>query len=56
MNNGLDRYNRQSVTFTFDRATKQFHYDGAAWREILRKYPDSPEAAEAKQRLATLGK
>ena len=52
--NGLDRYNRQGVTFTFDRATKQFHYDGAAWREILRKDSDSPEAAEAKKRLEKL--
>lgn len=52
--NGLDRYNRQGVTFTFDRATKQFHYDGAAWREIVRKYPDSPEAGEANKRLEKL--
>jgi hypothetical protein len=52
--NGLDRYNRQGVIFTFDRATKQFHYDGAAWREIVRKYPNIPEAAEAKKRLETL--
>lgn len=52
--NGLDRYNRQGVTFTFDRGTKQFHYDGAAWREILRKHPDSPEAGEARKRLSNL--
>lgn len=54
--NGLDRYNRQGVTFTFDRVTKQFHYDGAAWREIVQRYPNSPEASEARQRLATLSK
>ena len=52
--NGLDRYNRQGVIFTFDRATKQFHYNGAAWREIVRRHPDSPEAAEAKKRLEKL--
>ena len=52
--NGLDRYNRQGVTFTFDRTTKEFHYDGAAWREILRRYPDSPEALEARKRLTKL--
>jgi hypothetical protein len=52
--NGLDRYNRQGVLFTFDRAAKQFHYDGAAWREILQRYPKSPEAAEAKKRLEPL--
>jgi hypothetical protein len=49
--NGLDRYNRQGVLFTFDRATKKFHYDGAAWREIVRRYPNSPEAVEARKRL-----
>ena len=27
---GLDRYNRQGVIFSFDRATKKFHYEGAA--------------------------
>jgi hypothetical protein len=52
--NGLDRYNRQGVIFTFDPGTKQFHYDGAAWREIVRKYPNSPEAMEAKKRLEKL--
>ena len=54
--NGLDRYNRQGVTFTFDRATKQFHYDGAAWSEIVRKHPNSPEAVEARKRLERLAR
>jgi len=54
--NGLDRYNRQGVTFTFDRAAKQFHYDGAAWREILKRYPNSPEAVEARKHLAALAR
>jgi hypothetical protein len=49
---GLDRYNRQGVTFTFDRAAKKFHYEGWAWREIVRRYPNSSEAAEAQKRLA----
>jgi hypothetical protein len=48
---GLDRYNRQGVTFTFDRATKQFHYEGWAWREIVRRYPNSSEATEARKRM-----
>ncbi|MDT5121535.1 MAG: hypothetical protein QOC96_1017 [Acidobacteriota bacterium] len=52
--NGLDRYRRQGIIFTFDRATKQFHYDGASWREIVRRYPHSPEAAEARKRLDAL--
>jgi hypothetical protein len=51
---GLDRYNRQGVRFIFDRATKTFHYDGAAWRELIRRYPTSPEAELAAERLARL--
>jgi len=48
---GLDRYNRQGVRFMFDRAAKRFHYDGASWREVIRRYPAAPEAVAAKQRL-----
>jgi hypothetical protein len=51
---GLDRYRRQGITFIFDRTTKSFHYDGASWREILRRYPRSVEAEEARQRLNAL--
>lgn len=48
---GLDRYNRQRVGFIFNRATKRFHYDGVALRELLRRYPNSREATEARKRL-----
>jgi hypothetical protein len=36
----------------FDQSTRRFHYDGAAWRELIRRYPKSPEAALARSRLA----
>ena len=49
---GLDRYNRQGVRFAFDHEQRKFHYDGAAWREIVRRYPRSLEAAQARARLA----
>ncbi|MCA1619047.1 MAG: hypothetical protein LC795_06990 [Acidobacteria bacterium] len=52
--NGLDRLNRIGVKFVFDGAAKQFHYEGAAWREILARHPRSPEAAEARRRLDAL--
>lgn len=52
--NTLDRYNRQNARFLFDRRAKQFHYDGAAWREIVRRYPHSTEAVEARKRLDRL--
>ena len=49
---GLDRYNRQGVNFVFDRGEKRFKYDGEGWRELVHRYPDSPQAAEARKRLA----
>ncbi len=49
---GLDRYNRQGVRFAFDRDQRKFHYEGASWREIIRRYPRSPEASQARERLA----
>jgi hypothetical protein len=51
---GLDRYNRQRVSFIFDQTTKRFHYDGAAWRELIRHYPRSSEASVAHERLNLL--
>lgn len=51
---GLDRYNRLGVRFVFDESSKRLHYDGAAWRELIRRYPKTPEAAEAQKRLAVL--
>lgn len=49
--NGLDRYRRLGVVFDFDAASKSYRYDGAAFREILRRHPRAPEAAEARKRL-----
>ena len=49
--NGLDRYRRQGINFTFDRASRQYAYDGAAWREIVAHHPRSPEAQAARRRL-----
>lgn len=54
--NGLDRYNRAGVTFDYDEARDRIVYDGAAYRELLRRYPRSPEAQPARERLAHLGK
>ena len=48
---GLDRYNRQGIRFVFDRERKEIRYDGNAYREIVRRYPLSPEAVEAHKRL-----
>jgi choline dehydrogenase-like flavoprotein len=50
----LDRYRRLGVNFVFNSNTKTFHYDGAAWKEIVSKFPASSEAAESQKRLGSL--
>lgn len=52
--NMLDRYRKLGVLFLFNSATRQFHYDGASWKEITAKFPASPETVEAKKRLDVL--
>jgi len=52
---GLDRCNRMGVGFTADPAGQQLIYDGAAYRELLRRYPRAPEAAQAKEKLRKTG-
>jgi hypothetical protein len=49
--NMLDRYRKLGVRFLFNSATRSFHYDGASWKEIVRKYPTLPVAEEAQKRL-----
>lgn len=51
---GLDRYNRLGVHFLFNPTTKRLHYDGAAYRLLLRHHPHSPEAIHARNRLNEL--
>ena len=52
---GLDRFSRLGVRFTFDATTRQYHYDGVALRELMNRYPQSPEADVARQlRLKSL--
>lgn len=50
----LDRYRRLGINFLFNSNTKLFHYDGASWREIVKKFPQAAEAVEAQKRLDSL--
>ena len=50
----LDRYQKIGINFAFNSETKLFHYDGAAWREIIAKSPTTNEAVEAQKRLDSL--
>lgn len=51
---GLDRYQRLGIGFLFNSTTKLYHYNGAAWREIIAKFAATNEAVEAKKRLDAL--
>ena len=48
---GLDRYSRLKISFDFDEASGRYAYDGRAFREILKRYPLSSEASQARTRL-----
>ncbi|MEO6656143.1 MAG: SH3 domain-containing protein [Pyrinomonadaceae bacterium] len=50
----LDRYRKLGVVYLFNPASKQFHYDGESWKEIVAKFPASIEATEAQKRLDSL--
>lgn len=50
----LDRYKKMNVNFLFNSKTRLLHYDGADWREIVGKFPNSAEAIEAQKRLNAL--
>jgi hypothetical protein len=50
----LDRYRKLGIVFLFNVSTKQLHYNGSAWEEIINKFPKSSEVEEAKKRLDSL--
>ena len=52
--NMLDRYRKEGIIFLFEPKARAYHYDGAAWSEIVQSFPKSSEAAEAKKRLDAL--
>jgi hypothetical protein len=51
---GLDRYSRLRVAFRFNASQNRFAYDGQAYRDILRRYPQSAEAEVARRHLEDL--
>ena len=48
---GLDRYSKLGVVFDFIESTAEFVYNGKAYREVTRRFPDCDEAGLASQRL-----
>jgi hypothetical protein len=53
---GLDRYSKLGVAFDFNELTGEFSYDGKAFREVIKRFPTSEEAAVALQRLEFVSK
>jgi hypothetical protein len=50
----LDRYQRLGIMFFFNADTKMLHYNGKTWEEIIKRFPQSSEAEEAKNRLESI--
>ena len=50
----LDRYRKLGIVFLFNGSTQRFHYNGASWNEIVRKYPGAIEASEATKRIESV--
>lgn len=48
---GLDRYSRLRVHFDFVDNHSEYVYDGQAYREIIKQFPKSEEAAVARKHL-----
>ena len=48
---GLDRYSKLHVVFDFNEFIAEYVYDGRAYRDIVKRFPDREEARLARQRL-----
>ncbi|MEK6285598.1 MAG: hypothetical protein AABO57_07645 [Acidobacteriota bacterium] len=48
---GLDRYSKLRVVFDFNEFIAEYVYDGGAYRDIVRRFPQGEEARLARQRL-----
>jgi hypothetical protein len=51
---GLDRYSRLRIAFRFDASQTRYAYDGKAYRDIIRRYPQSAEAEIARRHIEKL--
>ena len=50
----LDRYRRLGISYVFNPQTRQYHYNGDCWQELVRKFPNASEKSQALARLDTL--
>jgi hypothetical protein len=52
---GLDRYSKLGIAFNFKQSTTEYVYDGKAYRDIVKRFPHSPEAQQARKQLNSAG-
>lgn len=52
----LDRYSKLRIVFDFNESVAEFVYDGRAYRDIIRRFPDREEVNLARQRLELASK
>ncbi len=48
---GLDRYSKLHIVFDFNESTSEYVYDGRAYGDIVRRFPNHEEAGLAQQRI-----
>jgi hypothetical protein len=51
---GLDRYSKLHIVFDFNEATSEYVYDGKAYGDVVRRFPNREEARLARQRIETV--
>jgi hypothetical protein len=51
---GLDHWSSNGIHFVYQGKKSGFVYRGEAYREIVKKYPNAPEVAKARERLSEI--
>lgn len=48
---GLDRYSKLHIVFDFNESTSEYVYDGRAYADLVRRFPDREEAGRAREHI-----
>jgi hypothetical protein len=48
---GLDRYSKLRIVFDFNESSSEYVYDGRAYHDLLKRFPDREETTQARQRI-----
>lgn len=53
---GLDRYSKLHIVFDFNESTSEYVYDGRAYGDLVRRFPNHEEAGLARERIELVKK